>query len=181
MADADEEPSLIQADLAETVHREHPEHADQNGDKHTHGHFQHRQRHLHLQLHNRQGAPPASSGIKVREVVQTVSVVQQVAVDGNGQTLSVSATTVTATTGGDVPTNTATAILQPALPVPWPTTIPIVVDPLSTPTPTPLPGTDTLPDPAAPSSPSGVPPSSSLVAVNGTGTRSNLVLRFPPS
>ncbi|OBT64022.1 hypothetical protein VE03_06735 [Pseudogymnoascus sp. 23342-1-I1] len=115
MANTDEAPSFIQAALAETVHREHTEHIDNRGNKHTHARFHQRRAHVHdAHLHERQDAAQPT----VTAVVQTVSVVRQVAVDGDGNTISVSNATYTANTAITTDNENARATAAPAAPAP---------------------------------------------------------------
>ncbi|OBT90241.1 hypothetical protein VE02_01312 [Pseudogymnoascus sp. 03VT05] len=140
MADTDEAPSFLQDALAETVHREHTEHIDNRGNRHTHARFHQRRAHVHdaAHVHERRDAaqPSKPPNETVTAVVQTVSVVRQVAVDGEGNTISESVATYTANTSsvngdagataapaapapsGDATGDSATA--APAVPVPVP-------------------------------------------------------------
>ncbi|KFX96920.1 hypothetical protein O988_05107, partial [Pseudogymnoascus sp. VKM F-3808] len=120
MADTDEAPSFLQDTLAETVHREHTEHIDNLGNKHTHARFHQRRSHLHdgAHVHERQDdAQPSTPQPTVTAVVHTVSVVRQVAVDGEGNTISESAATYTANAAGKG-ADTAGATEAPASPAP---------------------------------------------------------------
>ncbi|KAL5354693.1 hypothetical protein ACLOAV_000782 [Pseudogymnoascus australis] len=121
MADtSDEAPSFIQAALAETVHREHTEHIDNRGNKHTHARFHQRRAHVHdAHVHERQdNAQPSTPQPTVTAVVQTVSVIRQVAVDGEGNTISVSDATYTANTAMTNDNENAIATAAPAAPAP---------------------------------------------------------------
>lgn len=122
MADTDEAPSFLQAALAETVHREHTEHIDNRGNKHTHARFHQRRAHVHdAHVHERQDDAQPTPNPTVTAVVQTVSVVRQVAVDGAGNTISDSASTYTANTANTAVTdnNEGTgATAAPAAPAP---------------------------------------------------------------
>ncbi|OBT50696.1 hypothetical protein VE04_09438 [Pseudogymnoascus sp. 24MN13] len=120
MADTDEAPSFLQDALAETVHREHTEHIDNRGNRHTHARFHQRRAHVHdaAHVHERPDAaqPSTPPNKTVTAVVQTVSVVRQVAVDGEGNTISESVATYTANTGSVNGDTRATA--APAAPAP---------------------------------------------------------------
>ncbi|ELR06643.1 hypothetical protein VC83_05301 [Pseudogymnoascus destructans] len=191
MADTDEAPSFLQDALAETVYREHTEHIDNRGNRHTHARFHQRRAHVHdaAHVHERQaGAQPSTPPNKpLTAVVQTESVVRQVAVDGAGNTISESVATYTANTGsvdGD-----ARATAAPAVPVPVPsdaasvTSQPAPTEPpssdLPTDVPTNIPSSTVEPVPPAPPItsflettaaplPTDVPSFSSLTPVNGT-------------
>ncbi|KFZ03994.1 hypothetical protein V502_10496 [Pseudogymnoascus sp. VKM F-4520 (FW-2644)] len=159
MADTDEAPSFLQDALAETVHREHTEHIDNRGNKHTHARFHQRRAHVHdAHVHERQDvAQSPTPNPTVTAVVQTVSVVRQVAVDGEGNTISDSASTYTANTAMTDNNEGAGATAAPAAPAPTgngesATAAPTVPDPV----PSDTASVTSLPQPTVPPS-TGIP------------------------